>query len=166
MNKINLKNFYLNLVIILIVFIFDRATKLYILKLAEVETSVDIYITPYLNLFLIWNKGIAFGLFSIDASIIYNSITILIGLIIITILFMMLKSKSVQRYFFALIVGGALGNFYDRVVYTAVPDFIDLHFYDFHWFVFNVADIFITIGVFCLILVELFFNNKNINEKN
>jgi len=166
MNKINLKNFYLNLVIILIVFIFDRATKLYILKLAEVETSVNIYITPYLNLFLIWNKGIAFGLFSIDVSIIYSSITILIGLIIITIFFMMLKNNSVQRYFFALIVGGALGNFYDRVVYTAVPDFIDLHFYDFHWFVFNVADVFITIGVFCLILVELFFNNQNINEKN
>ena len=166
MNKINLKNFYLNLVIILIVFIFDRATKLYILKLAEVEASVDIYITPYLNLFLIWNKGIAFGLFSIDASIIYNSITILIGLIIITILFMMLKNNNIQRYFFALIVGGALGNFYDRIVYTAVPDFIDLHFYGFHWFVFNVADIFITIGVFCLILVELVFNNKITNEKN
>ena len=166
MNKINLKNFYLNLVIILIVFIFDRATKLYILKLVEVETSVDIYITPYLNLFLIWNKGIAFGLFSIDRSIIYNSITILISLIIITILFMMLKNNNIQRYFLALIAGGALGNFYDRIVYTAVPDFIDLHFYGFHWFVFNVADIFITIGVFCLILVELFFNNKNINEKN
>ena len=166
MNKINLKNFYLNLVIILIVFIFDRATKLYILKLAEVETSVDIYITPYLNLFLIWNKGIAFGLLSIDGSIVYNSITILIGLIISAILFMMLKNNNIQRYFFALIAGGALGNFYDRIVYTAVPDFIDLHFYGFHWFVFNVADIFITIGVFCLILVELFFNNKNINEKN
>jgi signal peptidase II len=166
MNKINLKNFYLNLVIILIVFIFDRATKLYILKLAEVETSVDIYISTYLNLFLIWNKGIAFGLLSIDGSVIYNSITILIGLIIIAILFMMLKNNNIQRYFFALIAGGALGNFYDRIVYTAVPDFIDFHFYGFHWFVFNVADIFITIGVFCLILVELFFNNKNINEKN
>ena len=137
MNKINLKNFYLNLVIILIVFIFDRATKLYILKLAEVETSVDIYITPYLNLFLIWNKGIAFGLFSIDGSIIYNSFTILIGLIIITILFMMLKNDNIQHYFFALIAGGACGNFYDRIVYSAVPDFIDLHFYGFHWFVFN-----------------------------
>ena len=166
MNKINLKNFYLNLVIILVVFIFDRVTKLFILKLAEAETSVDIYIAPYLNLFLIWNKGIAFGLLSIDGSIIYNSITILIGLIIIAILFMMLKNNNIQRYFFALIAGGALGNFYDRIVYTAVPDFIDLHFYGFHWFVFNVADIFITIGVFCLILVELFFNNKNINEKN
>ena len=166
MNKINLKNFYLNLVILLIVFTFDRVTKLYVLKLAEVETSVDIYIAPYLNLYLIWNKGIAFGLLSIDGSIIYNSITILIGLIIIAILFMMLKNNNIQRYLFALIAGGALGNFYDRMVYTAVPDFIDLHFYGFHWFVFNVADIFITIGVFCLILVELFFNNKNINEKN
>ena len=166
MNKINLKNFYLNLVILLIVFVLDRTTKLYILNLAEAETGVDVYITPYLNLFLIWNKGIAFGLFSIDANIIYNFITILIGLIIITILFMMLKSNNIQGYFFALIIGGALGNFYDRLVYTAVPDFIDLHFYDFHWFVFNVADIFITIGVFCLILVELFFNNENTNEKN
>ena len=166
MNKINLKNFYLNLVILLVVFVLDRTTKLYILDLAEIDTGVDVYITPYLNLFLIWNKGIAFGLFSIDANIIYNSITVLIGLIIITILFMMLKSNNIQGYFFALIVGGALGNIYDRIVYTAVPDFIDLHFYDFHWFVFNVADIFITIGVFCLILVELFFNNKNINEKN
>ena len=166
MNKINLKNFYLNLVILLIVFVLDRITKLYILNLAEAETGVDVYITPYLNLFLIWNKGIAFGLFSIDANIIYNFITILIGLIIITILFMMLKSNNIQGYFFALIIGGALGNFYDRLVYTAVPDFIDLHFYDFHWFVFNVADIFITIGVFCLILVELFFNNENTNEKN
>ena len=165
MNKINLKNLYLNLVVILIVFIFDRVTKLYILKLVEVEASVDIYITPYLNLFLIWNKGIAFGLFSIDGSVIYNSITILIGLIIIAIFFIMLKNNNIQCYFFALIAGGALGNFYDRIVYTAVPDFIDLHFYDFHWFVFNVAAIFSTIGVFCLILVELFFDNKNTNEK-
>ena len=166
MNKINLKNFYLNLVILLVVFVLDRTTKLYILDLAEIDTGVDVYITPYLNLFLIWNKGIAFGLFSIDANIIYNSITVLIGLIIITILFMMLKNNNMQGHFFALIVGGALGNIYDRIVYTAVPDFIDLHFYDFHWFVFNVADIFITIGVFCLILVELLFNNENTNEKN
>ena len=166
MNKISLKNHYLNLVILLIVFVLDRITKLYILKLVEVENSVDLYITSYLNLFLIWNKGIAFGLFSIDESIIYSSITILIGLIIVTILYMMLKNNNIQRYFFALIAGGALGNLYDRVVYTAVPDFIDLHFYGFHWFVFNIADIFITIGVFCLILVELFINNKNTNEKN
>ena len=160
MNKINLKNFYLNLVIILIVFIFDRATKLYILKLAGVETSVNIYIAPYLNLFLIWNKGIAFGLFSANEGTIYNIITLIIGFMIIIILFIMLKNNNIQRYFLGLIAGGALGNFYDRIIYTAVPDFIDLHFYGFHWFVFNVADIFITVGVLCLILVELFYNNK------
>ena len=165
MNKIRLKNFSLSLIVLIIIFLVDRLTKLYILELAEVESSVDIYLTSYLNLYLIWNKGIAFGLLSMNESMIYNVITFIIGSIIIIILFMMWKNDNIQRYFLALIAGGALGNFYDRIVYTAVPDFIDLHFHGFHWFVFNVADIFITIGVFCLILVELFNNNKITNEK-
>ena len=164
MNKTSLKAFFLNYTIILIIFLIDRISKYYILKLAEVENSVDIYVTPYLNLFLIWNKGIAFGLLSMNESIIYNTITLIIGLIIIFILFMMWKNDNIQRYFLALVAGGALGNLYDRIVYTAVPDFIDLHFHGFHWFVFNVADIFITVGVFCLILVEFFYNNKITNE--
>jgi len=166
MNKVSLKNFSLNLIMLMSIFLIDRTSKFYILRLAEVENSVDIYVTPYLNLFLIWNKGIAFGLLSINESLIYNIITVIIGFIIIVILFMILKKNNIQRYFLISIAGGALGNFYDRVVYTAVPDFIDLHFEGLHWFVFNVADIFITIGVFCLILVELFYNNKDINEKN
>ena len=166
MKKAKLKIFFLNSIIFITIFLTDRISKLYILKLAEVESSVDIYITPYLNLSLIWNKGIAFGLLSVNETLIYNTITIIIGLIIIVILFMMWKNNNIQRYFLALIVGGALGNFYDRIIYTAVPDFIDLHFNEFHWFVFNVADIFITIGVFCLILVELFYNNKIINDKD
>ena len=165
MNKINLKSFSLNFIILISIFLIDRISKFYILKLAEVENSVDIYVTPYLNFFLIWNKGVAFGLLSIDESLIYNIITVIIGLIIIFILFMILKSNNMERYFLISIAGGALGNFYDRVVYTAVPDFIDLHFEGLHWFVFNVADMFITVGVLCLILVELFYNNKNINEK-
>ena len=164
MNKTSLKAFFLNFTIILIIFLIDRISKFYILKLAEVESSVDIYVTSYLNLFLIWNKGIAFGLLSMNESVIYNTITIIIGLIIIFILFMMWKNNNIQRYFLALVAGGALGNLYDRIVYTAVPDFIDLHFHGFHWFVFNVADIFITVGVFCLILVEFFYNNKITNE--
>ena len=164
MNKTSLKAFFLNFTIILIIFLIDRISKFYILKLAEVESLVDIYVTSYLNLFLIWNKGIAFGLLSMNESIIYNTITLIIGLIIIFILFMMWKNDNIQRYFLALVAGGALGNLYDRIVYTAVPDFIDLHFHGFHWFVFNVADIFITVGVFCLILVELFYNNKITNE--
>ena len=97
---------------------------------------------------------------------IYSTITLIIGIIIVIILFMLWRNDNIQRYFLILIAGGALGNFYDRIIYTAVPDFIDLHFNGFHWFVFNVADIFITVGVFCLILVELFYNNKIINEKN
>ena len=166
MSKIVLKKFSLNLIALSTIFLIDRLTKLYILKLAEIENSVDVYLTSYLNLYLIWNKGIAFGLLSINESMIYNTITLIIGIIIVIILFMLWRNDNIQRYFLILIAGGALGNFYDRIIYTAVPDFIDLHFKGFHWFVFNVADIFITVGVLCLILVELFYNNKIINEKN
>ena len=166
MNKTRLKKFLLNFIILLIIFLVDRVSKFYILKLAEIENSIDIYITPYLNLYLIWNKGIAFGFLSMNESLVYNAITLIISTIIIIILFMIWKNDNIKRYFLTLVAGGALGNLYDRIVYTAVPDFIDLHFHDFHWFVFNVADIFITVGVFCLILVELFYNNKITNEQN
>ena len=164
MNKAKLKNFSLNFTILITIFLIDRISKFYILRLAELESLVDIYVTSYLNLFLIWNTGIAFGLFSVNEAIIYNAITLMIGFIIIAILFMIWRCDNIQQYFLALVAGGALGNLYDRVVYAAVPDFIDLHFYGFHWFVFNVADIFITIGIICLILVEVFYNNKFINE--
>ena len=164
MNKTRLKAFFLNLIILVTIFLIDRISKLYILKLAEVENSVNVYITSYLNLFLIWNKGIAFGLLAANESIIYNTITLVISLIIVVILFMMWRGDNIQRYFLALVAGGALGNLYDRIIYTAVPDFIDLHFHGFHWFIFNVADIFITVGVLCLILVEFFNNNKVTNE--
>jgi signal peptidase II len=166
MNKTGLKTFFLNFIILITIFLIDRISKIYILKLAEVGNSVDIYVTSYLNLFLIWNKGIAFGLLSINESLIYNIITIIISLIIITILFMMWKNIGIQRYFLAIIAGGALGNLYDRIIYAAVPDFIDLHFQGLHWFVFNVADIFITVGVFFMILSEFFDKNKDVYEKN
>ena len=161
MNKIEFKKISLNLLILILIFFIDRLTKIYILNLAEVENSVDIYITPYLNLYLVWNKGIAFGLFSMNESIFYNLITFIIGIIILIIFYMIFKKNNIQRYFLLLIAGGAMGNFYDRLIYTAVPDFIDLHFYGYHWFVFNIADIFISIGVFCLILDELFFYKKS-----
>jgi signal peptidase II len=161
MNKIEFKKISLNLLILILIFFIDRLTKIYILNLAEIENSVDIYITPYLNLYLVWNKGIAFGLFSMNESIFYNLITFIIGIIILIIFYMIFKKNNIQRYFLLLIAGGAMGNFYDRLIYTAVPDFIDLHFYGYHWFVFNIADIFISIGVFCLILDELFFYKKS-----
>jgi signal peptidase II len=164
MNKIELKKFSLYFFILFTIFVIDRLTKLYILNLAQIEKSVDIYVNSYLNIYLIWNKGIAFGLLSIDESLFYNLITTLIGIIILIIFYMIWKNDNIQRFFLTLVAGGAMGNFYDRIVYKAVPDFIDLHFQGFHWFVFNVADIFITIGVLCLILVEL-FNNNNKNDK-
>ena len=160
-DKFNLKNLILNFIILITIFLIDRISKIYILKLAEVGNSVDIYITSYLNIFLVWNKGIAFGLLSINESMIYNIITLVIGLVIIGIIFVMWKNDNIQNYFLVMIVGGALGNFYDRIVFAAVPDFIDLHFYGFHWFIFNVADIFITTGVLCLILTEILDNKKS-----
>ena len=164
MNKIVLKKLYLNIIILITIFFIDRLTKIYILNLAEVENSIDIYVTPYLNLYLVWNKGIAFGLFSLGEGMIYNFITFVIGIIILIIFFMMWQNNNIQRYFLILIAGGAIGNFYDRITYKAVPDFIDFHFEGSHWFVFNVADIFITIGVVSLILFEIFYM-KDENDK-
>ena len=155
MSSINFKKIIINCLIIVVIFAIDRISKIYILKIAEVENSVDIYLASFLNLNLIWNKGIAFGLFSYDQSFIYNFITILIVIISVVILFIIIKAEDYRGYFFILILGGSLGNLYDRLYYFAVPDFIDFHINNFHWFIFNVADIFITIGIIGLIIFEL-----------
>ena len=166
MFKINFKTISLNFVIILVIFLIDRVTKIYILKIAELQNTVDIYLTSYLNFYLIWNEGIAFGLLSFDESNLYTVITVLIVIISIVVLVLIIKTNDVRFYFYLLIFGGALGNLFDRLYYSAVPDFIDVHINNYHWFVFNVADIFITIGVLCLILVELIFNKHLEDEKN
>ena len=165
MFKINYKKFLLNSIIVFIIFFLDRVSKIYILNKLETDGFVDIYLNPYLNLYLIWNKGIAFGLFSFNDDLIYNLISLVIVTILIVIIFLIVKSKGITSYSLILVLGGALGNLYDRLYYSAVPDFIDFHIKDFHWFVFNLADIFITLGVISLILIEL-FNKKNKNEKN
>jgi len=160
MEKILLKKYINYLVVFFIIFFFDRLSKLYIIDLAEINSSVNLYITSYINLFLIWNKGVAFGFLSFDDNQIYNFVTSLIILINIIIIYLIIKIKDFKVYFFLLILGGSSGNLFDRLYYKAVPDFIDLHIDDFHWFIFNVADIFISIGVICLIFVEIFFNKK------
>ena len=124
----------------------------------------EIAIFSFLNFYLIWNEGIAFGLLNFDSQKIYNIITITIILISLIVLFYALKLKNYSGYFFVLIFGGAIGNLYDRIKFQAVPDFIDIHFGNYHWFIFNVADIFISIGIICLIFDELLFN-KDDNEK-
>ena len=161
MFKINLKKILLNLIIVLIIFLIDRFSKMYILKIAEIKDTVDIYVNSYLNFYLIWNKGIAFGLFSFDEKFIYSIITAIIVTITLVILIMIIKSEGFKKYSLLFVFGGSLGNIFDRIYYSAVPDFIDLHINDFHWFVFNVADILITFGIICLIINEIFINKKN-----
>ena len=164
MHKSTLKKFFSNFIILIIIFLIDRVSKLYILKLAEVENTVDIYVTSYLNLFLIWNKGVAFGLLSVDESLLYNIVTAIIVIIVLIILLMITRSEGLEKYALLSVFGGAIGNLFDRFYYSAVPDFIDFHIAGFHWFIFNIADIFITLGVICLIYVEI-FTHKIKNEK-
>ena len=160
MLKINFKKFFLYSSIVIFIFILDRISKIYIINLAESNNELDMYIFSFLKLYLIWNKGIAFGLFSFEQNFVYNLITILIVIINLIILIMIIKSNDIKAYFLMLILGGSLGNLFDRLYYSAVPDFIDLHFNDFHWFIFNVADVFITVGVICLIIAEFIFNKS------
>ena len=160
MLRAKLNKVFLNSIIILSIFFIDRIFKIYILEIAELENKVDIYITSYLNFYLIWNKGVAFGLFSFEQNIIYHLISFVIFIISIVLIYMITKSDKLKKYSLILILGGALGNLFDRIYYSAVPDFIDLHIKGHHWFIFNVADIFITIGVICRILDELFFYKK------
>ncbi|MDC0031081.1 signal peptidase II [Candidatus Pelagibacter sp.] len=162
----NYKKYLIYFMIVATIFILDRLSKLYILKLVENNNSVDIYVTSFLNLYLVWNKGIAFGLLSFNESYFYNLITILIALVTFVIFIMIYRSNNFNVYFLLFIIGGSLGNLFDRLYYTAVPDFIDFHINNIHWFIFNVADIFISIGVICLIFVEIFFNKENKNEIN
>ena len=164
MLKVNFKKKISNFIIVLVIFLTDRLSKIYILRIAELENTVDIYVTQYLNFYLIWNKGIAFGLFSFNESFIYNVITFIIVTLTIVILVMITKNKGFKKNSLLLVFGGSLGNLFDRVYYSAVPDFIDLHINNFHWFIFNIADIFITLGIICLIYVEIFFKNGKNEE--
>jgi len=166
--SIKLKNLLNHFIIIILIFIIDRVSKVYLLILHENGIDVDFYIFPFLNIYLIWNTGIGFGLFSIDPNIFYHLLTALIGMINIVLIILLFNLNGIRKYFISMILGGSFGNFFDRIYYFAVPDFVDLHVGNFHWFIFNIADIFITIGVICLILVEIFSKNinKELNAKN
>jgi len=148
------------IIIVLIIFILDRVTKIYLLNLQKNGTDIDFYINSFLNFNLHMNTGIGFGLISLEASIYYHLLTFVIAIINIFLIFLLWKSKDIYSYFIAFIVGGALGNLFDRINYYAVPDFIDLHIGNYHWFLFNVADIFITVGIIGFLVTELFKKEK------
>ena len=154
------KNFYISFSIVSLIYFLDRLSKIYIIQLNQNNLGSDIFNSTYLNIVLIWNKGIAFGLLSFNESYLYNIISLIIAIIIIVLIIMSLKNQGFKRYSLLMIVGGALGNLHDRIFFNAVPDFIDFHIGNFHWFIFNVSDIFITLGVISMIVLEL-FDNKN-----
>ena len=152
--KILTKSFIINSLLVFSIFLLDRLSKIYVIYLDKKFLGSEIFSSKFLNIVLVWNEGIAFGLFSFDENYLYNILTIIILLIIIVIFFMMIRNKGIKKYSLLMILGGALGNFYDRIFYGAVPDFIDFHISNFHWFIFNFADIFITIGVIFMIILE------------
>ena len=155
--------FFLNSTFVLILFCIDRFSKIYIINLVGKTNLSEIYLTSFLNSYLVWNTGIAFGLFSFSNEFTYNLFTALIVLINLIIIYLIIITKDFRKYFFLLILGGSFGNLFDRLYYGSVPDFIDFHIGNFHWFIFNIADIFITMGVICLILAELLYK-KEVNE--
>ena len=165
LNKI-FKNYYLETILILIIFFLDRISKLFVIHQDKLNFNSEIYSSKFLNIHLIWNEGIAFGLFSFNEDYLYNGLTFLIFLVIIFIIFMIRKSDPLRKYALLLVLGGALGNFFARLLYRAVPDFIDFHVGNFHWFIFNVSDIFITIGIILMIIIEIINKPEaNNNEK-
>tara|TARA_Y100000992_G_scaffold60299_1_gene36878 strand:- start:179 stop:664 length:486 start_codon:yes stop_codon:yes gene_type:complete len=155
------KNLFISSSFIFLIFLLDRVSKTYVIYLNDKLLGIEILSSKFLNIRLIWNEGIAFGLLSFNDKIIYNLLTFIIFIIILIIFFMVLKSYGLKKYSLLMILGGALGNVYDRIFYGAVPDFIDFHVGNFHWFIFNVADIFITFGVIFMIIIEITGNNKN-----
>ena len=146
--------------IIFFIFSLDRITKIYLLDLQMNGTDIDLYIFSFLNFYLVWNTGIGFGIASIESNIYYHILTLVILIINIALIYFLIKSKGIYAHLIAVVIGGALGNLFDRIYYYAVPDFIDLHLGTFHWFTFNVADIFITVGIIGLIFAELFKTKK------
>ena len=148
------------IIIILTLFFFDRLSKMYLINLESTGIDIDFYIFPFLNFYLVWNTGIGFGLAAMESNIYYHILTSIIVIVNIILIFFLTKSKGIYTYLFALIIGGSLGNLFDRMYYYAVPDFIDLHLGNYHWFIFNIADIFITLGIIGLILTELLRKEK------
>ena len=159
------KNFYISFSIVALIYFLDRLTKIFVIQLDKNSFGSDIFSSTYLNIILIWNKGIAFGLLSFNEAYLYNILSLIISIIVIILVIMSLKSEVFKRYSLLMIVGGALGNLHDRIFFNAVPDFIDFHVGNFHWFIFNVSDIFITLGVICMIVLELIDKDKYDNDK-
>lgn len=165
MKKLDIKKSIYYLIVLIAIFSLDRISKLYVLNILSEKGQVDIYINEFINIFLIWNTGIGFGILSFDDKTIYLIISVIIILINLILIYLVFNSDRLRSYSYLIILGGSFGNLFDRFYYSAVPDFIDLNYKGFHWFVFNVADIFISLGIICLIFMEIFKYKQPANEK-
>ncbi len=161
MNNEKIKKITISLIFVVIIFLIDRISKILILNIVNETGKIDIYINSFLNLYLVWNKGIGFGLLSFNEKSTYDIITFIILLINLVIIYLIYLEKTAKIYFLLAILGGSLGNLFDRIYYNAVPDFIDINYKGYHWFIFNVADIFITFGILCLIISEMLNYKKS-----
>ena len=159
-HKIFSKEAVVPIVLLVSIFVFDRVSKIWIIN--QQEQNSTIFINKFLNFELIWNTGIGFGLFSTDPNLFYNLTSLFIFLVVLFLFYLIFRSNFFDKICFSIVLGGALGNLYDRLVYFAVPDFIDFHIGDFHWFTFNIADIFITVGIILLIIKDLFFKKNEV----
>ena len=148
------------IIIILTLFFIDRLSKIYLINLQSAGIDIDFYIFSFLNFYLVWNTGIGFGLAAMESNVYYHILTTIIIFVNIGLVFFLVKLKGIYGYLIALILGGSLGNLFDRIYYYAVPDFIDLHVGNYHWYIFNIADIFITIGIIGLLFIEVFRKEK------
>ena len=153
--KIIKKNFLTTLFVILFIYLLDRISKIYILHLSKNSFENELFVSKYLNITPLWNSGISFGILSLEEGKLYHLLTILIGIIILVLVVMIFNNQGLRKLLLLIIVGGALGNFHDRIQFNAVLDFIDFHVGNFHWFIFNVSDIFITLGIIGMIILEL-----------
>ncbi len=150
-NILKKENFYF-LIIILFIFSLDRYSKI---RIINDFSDTSFYLNDFLNFDLTWNTGIGFGLLSTSSNVIYNLVTLIISSVIIFLVYFILKSERFDKFCFSLIISGALGNLYDRFFFNAVPDFIDIHYKNVHWFTFNVADIFITLGIAIFLMKDM-----------
>ena len=159
--NVNFKANYFYFIFLVLIFLADRGSKIIILNIFENSEFASIKINSFLNFSLVLNNGIAFGLFSLEKNFYYNILTSIIILIAIFIIFLAYRASNLlEKLSYLMIAGGASGNIFDRLIYSSVVDFIDITINNFHWFIFNVADIFITLGIVILLLRELVNKKK------
>ena len=159
-NRIINRSNIISILLIGSIFLIDRFSKIKIINYI-LSNNNSIYVNNYLNLDLVWNTGIGFGFLALDGGTLYHLISLIIFIVILGLIFFIIKSSlESEKFLYSMILGGALGNFYDRALYFAVPDFIDIHFNDYHWFTFNIADIFISLGIILFIVKETIFEKN------